>query len=61
MNVIYNLSSQSVVAYLKNITFIGGLPQAGRFVYIKLVKYLADNFYLYTGHTPGLFFTSHNQ
>ena len=33
-----------------------GLPQAGRLVsYIKLVKHLADDGYIPTGHTPGLF------
>jgi hypothetical protein len=32
-----------------------GLPQAGRFAYIKLIKHLADDGYHPTGHTPGLF------
>jgi hypothetical protein len=32
-----------------------GLPQSGRFAYIKLIKHLADNSYHPTGHTPGLF------
>jgi len=31
------------------------LPQAGRLSYIKLVKHLADDGYIPTGHTPGLF------
>ena len=37
------------------ITCIYGLPQAGRFAYIKLVKHLADDCYFPTGHTPELF------
>ena len=36
-------------------TCIYGLPQAGRFSYIKLVKHLADDCYSPTGHTPVLF------
>ena len=32
-----------------------GLPQSGRFAYIKLIKHLADDGYHPTGHTPGLF------
>jgi hypothetical protein len=36
-------------------TSMYGLPQAGRFAYIKLIKHLADNGYHPTGHTPGLF------
>ena len=31
------------------------LPQAGRLVYIKLVKHLVTDRYIPTGHTPGLF------
>jgi hypothetical protein len=31
------------------------LPQAGRLAYIKLTKHLADDGYVLTGHTPGLF------
>ena len=38
------------------ITYIYGLPQAGRFAYIKLVKNLAEDWYFPTGHTTGLFF-----
>ena len=34
---------------------IYGLPQAGLFTYIKLVKQISDDFYFPTGHTPGLF------
>ena len=36
-------------------TYIYGLPQAGRFSYIKLVKHLADDCYFPTEHKPGLF------
>ena len=36
-------------------TCIFGLPQAGCFAYIKLVKHLADECYFPTGHTPVLF------
>ena len=36
-------------------TFIYGIPQAGHFSYIKLVKHLSDDCYFPTGHTPGLF------
>ena len=32
-----------------------GLPQAGILAYIKLIKHLAANGYIPTGHTPGLF------
>jgi hypothetical protein len=32
-----------------------GLPQAGRLAYVKLIKHLADDGYVPTGHTPGLF------
>ena len=32
-----------------------GLPQAGRLAYIKLIKHLADDGYLPTSTTPGLF------
>ena len=32
-----------------------GLPQAGRMAYIKLIKHLAEDGYLPTGNTPGLF------
>jgi hypothetical protein len=32
-----------------------GLPQAGQLAYIKLIKHPADNGYVPTGHTPGLF------
>jgi hypothetical protein len=32
-----------------------GLPQSGRFAYIKLIKHLADDGYHPTGYTPGLF------
>ena len=38
------------------ITCIYGLPQAGLFSYVKLVKHLDDDCYFPTGHTPGLFF-----
>ena len=31
-----------------------GLPQAGILAYIKLIKHLAANGYIPTGHTPGL-------
>ena len=34
---------------------IYGLPQAVRFDYIKLVKHRANDWYLPTGHTPGIF------
>ena len=36
-------------------TGIYGLPQSGRLAYIKLVKNLATNGYIPTGHTQGLF------
>ena len=36
-------------------TWIYGLPQAGCFSYIKLVKHLANDCYLPAGQTPGLF------
>ena len=36
-------------------TCIYGLLQAGRFAYIKIVKHLAGDYYLPTGHTPVLF------
>ena len=32
-----------------------GLPQAGRMAYIKLIKHLAEDGYIPTGNTPGLF------
>jgi hypothetical protein len=32
-----------------------GLPQSGRLAYIKLIQHLADDGYIPTGHTPGLF------
>ena len=37
-----------------NLSYIFGLPQAGRFAHIKIVKHLADICYFPTGHTPGL-------
>ena len=53
----YNLK-----ALIKNVrvlsecrTCIYGLPQAGCFSYMTLVKYLDDDCYFPTGHTPGLF------
>ena len=36
-------------------TCIYGLPQAGHFAYIKLVKHIADDCYFLTGHTSGIF------
>jgi hypothetical protein len=36
-------------------TAMYGLPQAGRLSYIKLIKHLAADGYIPTGHTPGLF------
>ena len=41
-------------------TCIYGLPQAGGFSYIKIVNHLAGDCYLPTGHTPGIFVTSHD-
>ena len=40
---------------------IYGLPQAGSFYYIKLVKHLADDYYFPKCHTQGIFVTPHNQ
>ena len=37
------------------ITCIYDLPQSGHFTHIQLVKHLADDCYLPTGHTPVLF------
>ena len=36
-------------------TCIYGLPQSGRFAFIKLVKHLADDCYFPSRHTQGLF------
>ena len=36
-------------------TFIYGIPQAGCFAYINLVKDLSDDYYLSKVHTEGLF------
>ena len=36
-------------------TCIYGLPQLGRFAYMKIVKHPADDCYLPTGKTPGIF------
>ena len=58
-NLKHIIQSGCVLAEFK--TCILGLPQAGRVAYIKLVRYLVDDCYFPTGHTRGLFVTSHDQ